>query len=113
MGCSFSLLFRIFTPSIDHWREKYQQAEEEIKKLKEEKKKLEQEKEKLKQEIEKLTKTNQRNQVSLFDHGNLKSPTETGKKEKGSQPGHPDTNRETQEDYSSYIRERLFVRECG
>lgn len=96
-----------------HWREKYQQADEKINKLKEEKDKLEKENGKLKEEIEKLTKTNKRYQVSLFDHGNFKSPAGTGKKDKGGQKGHPDTNREAYKDYSSYAKERLFVRACG
>ena len=69
--------------SVDHWKEKYHQAEEEIKKLKEEKKQWEQEKEKLKEAIEKLTKTNKRYQVSLFDHGNFKNLQEGDKKKKG------------------------------
>lgn len=99
--------------SADHWKEKYRQAEGEIKKLEEEKGKLKNENNVLKEEIEKLTKTNKRYQVSLFDHGNFKNPTDTGKKEKGGQGGHPDTNREAREDYSTYIRKRLFAKNCG
>lgn len=91
---------------LKEWREKYHKAQEEIGKLRKEN-------DKLKKEIEKLTKTNNRYQVALFDHGNFKNPNDINKKEKGGQLGHPDTNREKAEDYSSYRRQRLFVKVCG
>ena len=99
--------------ATEYWREKYSQAEEEIKKLREEKKKLEQEKEKLNKEIEKLTKTNKRYQVALFDHGNFTHPDTTGKKKKGGQFGHANTNTDTQRDYASFRRQRLYSTVCG
>ena len=68
----------------------------------------------LQEEIEKLAKTNNRYRVSLFDHGNFKHPDEeTNKKNKGGQEGHPSTNRESREDYSSFERKRLFAGTCG
>jgi len=91
---------------IQEWRQKYQKTQEELKKVK-------RENEKLKEEIEKLTKTNKRYQVSLFDHGNFKNPNDKNKKEKGGQLGHPDTNRESYDDYASYPRKRLFAKTCG
>lgn len=91
------------------WKQKYQ----------EEKKKneiLRKENNQLKQEIEKLTKTNSRYQVSLFDHGNFKSPDNGEKKDKGGQLNHPDTNREGQANFSGYEsfgRKRIYARSCG
>src|SRR6266568_4597743 len=72
---------------MKEWREKYQ-------KEKQEKEEFKRENEKLKKEIEKLTKTNNRYQVSLFDHGNFTHPDKKDKKPKGGQIGHGDTNRE-------------------
>ncbi len=69
--------------------------------------------EKLKKEIEKLTKTNNRYQVSLFDHGNFTHPDKKDKKPKGGQIGHGDTNREKGEDYASYGHKRIFAKSCG
>lgn len=91
------------------WKQKYQ----------EEKKKneiLKRENNRLKQEIEKLTKTNRRYQVSLFDHGNFKSPTNEGKKLKGGQLNHTDTNREGAINfpgYETYERRRVYAKNCG
>lgn len=87
------------------WEEKYQQSQEELRQVK-------QENNKLKQEIEKLTKTNNRYQVSLFDHGNFIKPNK-GKRTKGGQPDHADTNREADEDYRHWQRQRLYVKRCG
>lgn len=89
-----------------YWKEQY-------KKEKQENEQLHKEIGKLKQEIAKLTRTTRRYQVSLFDHGNFKSPTDEEKKKKGGQLGHADTNREATEDYQSYQRQRLFAKECG
>jgi hypothetical protein len=96
-----------------HWREKYQKAEEELQKLKEKNKTLEKEKEILKTEIEKLTKSNNRYQIALFDHGNFKHTHGKKKKSKGGQTGHPDTNREAHEDYKTYGHKRVFAKTCG
>lgn len=91
------------------WKQKYQ----------EEKKKneiLRRENNQLKQEIEKLTKTNKRYQVSLFDHGNFKSPDNGEKKLTGGQLNHPDTNREGQANfpgYESFGRKRIYARSCS
>lgn len=92
---------------ILYWRKKYEEE-------KEKNKKLDQEVDKLKKEIDRLTKTNNRYQVALFDHGNLKSPTtDANKKEKGGQINHPNTNREQFEDYRSFSRLRIFAKTCG
>ena len=91
---------------IEEWKEKYKQTKDELKRTKKERNKL-------RDELEKLTKTNNRYQVALFDHGNFKHPENQEKKKKGGQPGHKDTNRETQEDYLSYQTERLFIKKCG
>lgn len=90
---------------IVFWKEKYQQEKDRVKKKEEEISKL-------KVEIERLTKTNQRYQVALFDHGNFKSPQEENKKEKGGQIGHEDTNREKNQDYTLFPRKRLFLKTC-
>lgn len=92
--------------AITYWKEKYQQE-------KTEREKLQKENGKLKKEIEKLTKTKNRYQVALFDHGNFKHQTETDKKAKGGQAGHTDTNREAYEDTTTWEHKRLFVKTCG
>lgn len=93
--------------SIEYWKKKYQEEKEISKTLKKENNKL-------KQEIEKITKTNNRYQVSLFDHGNFKSQeADKNKKEKGGQIGHPDTNREQNEDYSKFERRQGYAKTCG
>lgn len=87
---------------------------EENKKLKQENGKLKKEKEKLKEEIEKLTKTNNRYQVHLFDHGNFKSPDlKRSKKAKGGQVGHGNTNRDNLRNYLSFPRQRIYTKNCG
>lgn len=91
------------------WKQKYQ----------DEKKKneiLRKENNQLKQEIEKLTKTNKKYQISLFDHGNFKSPDNEDKKPKGGQLNHPDTNREGNINfpgYETYQRKRIYAKNCG
>lgn len=89
-----------------YWREKYnnEKTRNEI---------LRRENNKLKEEIDKLTKTNNRYSIALFDHGNFKHPFNTDKKKKGGQAGHLDTNRESDEDYSSYERRRIYAKTCG
>lgn len=89
-----------------YWKIKYEEE-------KEKSKKLDREVDKLKKEIDKLTKTNNRYQIALFDHGNFKSPGGKNKKEKGGQSGHPDTNRESSVDYRSFKKIRLFAKTCG
>lgn len=94
---------------IEDWIKKYKEKEKENEKFKKEN-------DKLNQEIERLTKTTNRYQIALFDHGNFKSPLETksqDKKQKGGQLGHIDTNRELHENYSSFEHERLFAKTCG
>lgn len=103
---SYHLQFERLKQEIQKWREKYQKTKGELKKIQKENTLL-------KQEIERLTKSNKRYQVALFDHGNFKSPNDSNKKNKGGQRGHADTNREKQEDYSSYQRQRLFAHTCG
>jgi len=90
---------------VGYWKEKYQRE-------KQEKDKLKREVDRLKREIERLTKTANRYQVALFDHGNFKSPDAKDKKPKGGQPGHTDTNREGCEDRQGYQRVRVFACRC-
>lgn len=92
---------------INEWKEKYKIQEKENNRLQEEN-------EALKKEIAKLTKTNERYRVALFDRGNLKRPTATGKK-KGGQHGHINTNKDQARNYQSFSRQRIFnnVCECG
>jgi transposase len=89
-----------------YWKEKYQ-------KEKQEKEKLKKENNQLKQEIEKLTKTTNRYRASLFDHGNFHFPLKADQKSKGGQTGHPDTNREKQENSRSYSHKRVFASHCS
>jgi len=90
-----------------YWRRKYEEE-------KEKNKKLENVVDKLEHEIDRLTKTNNRYRIALFDHGNFQSQRDNkDKKEKGGQVGHPNTNRETTEDYKSYPRQRMFAKNCG
>ncbi|MGI0059099.1 MAG: IS66 family transposase [Nitrosotalea sp.] len=74
---------------------------------------LEKENEKLKQEIEKISKTKNRYQVALFDHGNFKHPDQQGKKTNGGQIGHADTNKDTLRDKKSFKKQRIFAQSCG
>lgn len=94
---------------VEIWKDKYQ-------KVKQERDQFKKENGQLKLKIERLTKTNNRYQVSLFDHGNFKSPDNGEKKPKGGQLNHPDTNRERQTDFSGYEsfeRKRIYARSCG
>jgi hypothetical protein len=103
-------------PLIDQlkeWRDKFKKSEEENGRLKKDNEHLKKEKDALQLEIEKLTKTNNRYQVALFDHGNFKHPDAKDKKLKGGQKGHPDTNRETHEDYTNFGHKRIFAKTCG
>ncbi len=100
--------------SLDQLREKARKLEEENNRLKQENNGLKKEKGELIEEIEKLTKTNRRYSIALFDHGNFRNPDERkNRKDKGGQSGHPDTNRESDEDYSSYQKKRIFAKTCG
>lgn len=104
-----TLLIRL-EKEVEKWKDKYQKSEEELKRSRSEN-------DKLKQEIDRLSKTNSRYAVSLFDHGNFKSPVENGeKREKGGQSGHSDTNRENQpgaESYVTYPRKRIYAKVCA
>lgn len=94
---------------VKYWKEKYNKTIEELRKT-------EKENEKLKQEIEKLTKTNNRYQIALFDHGNFKHRDDKNKKSKGGQNKHKDTNRENQvnfEGYENYQRKRIYASVCS
>lgn len=91
------------------WKQKYQEEQKKNEILKRENNQL-------KQEIEKLTKTNKKYQVSLFDHGNFKSPDNCEKRDKGGQFGHADTNREGNINfpgYENFPRQRIYARSCG
>lgn len=99
--------------STDQFRDKADKLEEENKRLKQENNKLRRENGNLKEEIEKLTKTKNRYQVSLFDHGNFKHPGNQVKKPKGGQKGHANTNKDGHRDYSSFNRQRIYAEVCG
>jgi transposase len=92
----------------DHWREKAVEWEDKYKKSQEENREIVRENEKIKEKIGKLEKENNRYKIALFDHGNFKK-LDRSKKKKGGQPGHPNTNRETHEDYLTYKRKRIFL----
>lgn len=62
--------------------------------------------------LEKIGKTNHRYQISLFDHGNFTHPDNKGKKSKGGQVGHSDTNREANENTQNFVRKRVFFDHC-
>ena len=91
---------------IQEWEEQYKNLSEELKKE-------QQENNKLRKEIEKLTKTNERYRVALFDHGNFKRPGKNGKKPKGGQIGHANTNKDTYRNYASFPRLRIFAASCA
>lgn len=94
---------------VEIWKGKYQR-------IKQERDQFKKENGQLKLKIERLTKTNSRYQVSLFDHGNFKSPDNGEKKPKGGQLDHPDTNREGQVNfpgYENFPRQRIYAKCCG
>jgi len=94
-------------------KKKIEELTKENKRLKRENGKLKKDKEKLKEEIEKLTKTKNRYQVSLFDHGNFKHNQKKEKKPSGGQIGNANTNTDKQRDYSSFTHKRVFAKSCG
>lgn len=89
-----------------YWKTKYQEKQKENETLRKDIGKLQ-------EEMEKLTKTTNRYRASLFDHGNFKDPIGEEKKSKGGQPGHPDTNRETNEYPQQYPKKRIFLKICS
>jgi len=110
-------LARIHTQTLirfcDGHKKKIEELTNENKRLTRENGKLKKDKEKLKEEIEKLTKTKNRYQISLFDHGNFKRNQQKGKKPSGGQIGHADTNSDKQRHYSSFLHKRIFAKSCG
>lgn len=90
----------------EDWKQKYQEE-------KQKNHELEKQIGKLEEDIERLTKTNNRYAVALFDHGNFKSVDSQGKKTKGGQPGHGDTNREAIENPQIYPRKRIYLSSCS
>lgn len=98
---------------IEKLEEENKRLKKELERFKKENGKLEKEKGKLKEEIEKLTKTNNRYKVALFDHGNFKHPQEKGKKAKGGQIGHANTNKDKERDYAAFKRHRISAKACG
>lgn len=94
-------------------KKKSEDLQEENNRLKKENGQLKKENEKLKGEIEKLTKTNNRYQVSLFDHGNFTHPDKKDTKKKGGQIGHANTNKDGKRDYASFQRIHLYAGGCG
>lgn len=98
---------------IEKWKKKIEELTIGNQKLREERDRLKKEEERLKKEVEKLTKTNNRYQIALFDHGNFTHPNSKDKKTKGGQKGHSDTNRESAENYSQWPKRRLFAKMCG
>jgi transposase IS66 family protein len=104
----------VTTGKISELEVEIKRLKRENKELEKEKERLEKEQERLEQEIEKISKTNNRYQIALFDHGNFKHKEEDfEKKRKGGQTGHADTNRERTEDYSSFNRRRVYAKTCG
>jgi hypothetical protein len=91
---------------IKEWEKQYGILQEKVRGV-------EKENGKLKKEIEKLTKTNERYRVALFDHGNFKSPDKKERKRKGGQYGHANTNNDSNRDYQSFSRQRIFTQTCG
>jgi len=96
----------------EYWRNKAQELKEKHNQLQKENNTLKKERDHLKQEIERITKTKDRYRARLFEHGNFKDP-QKGKKTKGGQYGHTDTNRETQQDYENYEKKRVYAAHCG
>lgn len=108
---------RIYTQTLKRahlsQKKKVEVLEEENKRLRKENGALKKENGKLKKEIEELIKTNSRYQVSLFDHGNFKHPNNQEKKPKGGQRGHINTNKDSDRDYVSFKRQRVYAAVCG
>jgi transposase len=94
-------------------KHKAEQFQEQLKDQEQRMKELQKENEHLKGELEQVTKTKQRYQVALFDHGNFRHPSRQNKKTKGGQPGHADTNREAHPEPHPFETERLFAPVCG
>jgi transposase len=94
-------------------KQKLEKIEEILKEKNKRIKELEKENEKLKKEIEKMTKSNNRYQVSLFDHGNFHDPYDKDRKPNGGQIGHKDTNKDTKREYQSFTRQRIYAANCG
>src|SRR5476649_217461 len=110
-------LLRIYTAQLRRanatQRDKVKTLEEIIKEKDKRIRELEKENGTLKQEIERISKTKNRYQIALFDHGNFKHKEDREKKEKGGQTGHADTNREKTEDYSSFKKKQIYAKTCG
>lgn len=98
---------------IEKWKEKIEHLRIGNDKLRQERDRLKKEEERLKKEIGKLTKTQNRYQIALFDHGNFHHPDGTDKKPPGGQKGHADTNKDTKREYQSFTRQRVFAVSCG
>ena len=94
-------------------KHKAEQLQEQLKEQARRIKDLEKENERLTRELEQSSKTKQRYQVALFDHGNFRHPSRQNKKSKGGQPGHADTNREARKAAPPTEKERLFAPVCG
>lgn len=108
---------RVYTATLKRAHTIQKDTNENLKKenekLRKENNRLKHENEKLQEEIERITKTNNRYQVSLFDHGNFKHPEEREKKKRGGQIGHADTNREGIENSQAYDHKRIFLTRCS
>lgn len=87
-----------------YWKKKYREEKEKFKKIK-------RENDLLVKDLEKLLITQSRYQVALFDHGNFINKNKSTKP-KGGQTGHPDTNREKQENRNDFPKVRLFAKTC-
>lgn len=98
---------------IEELKEENKRLRRENGALKKEKGKLEKEKGTLQEKIEKLTKTNNRYKIALFDHGNFKKPQKKGKRPKGGQKGHANTNKDHQRDTATFTRKRIHTKNCG
>lgn len=94
-------------------KQKAERLQEQLKDKERRIKELEKENERLKRELEQSSKTKQRYQVALFDHGNFRHPSPQHTKKKGGQPGHADTNREARPEPPAFETTHLFAPVCG
>ena len=94
-------------------KQKVEQLEKQLKEQAKRIKELERENERLKREQDQSSKTKNRYQVALFDHGNFRHRQTGPKKRKGGQAGHADTNRESRQQPHTGEKQHLFAPACG
>jgi len=94
-------------------KKKSEKSEDETKSLSKENETMKKANGKLNKEIEQLTKTKNRYQGGLVDHGNFTHPNKGQKKPKGGQRGHADTKKDHERDYESFEKIRVYAVVCG